>query len=116
MIPVVTTLATALPEIDPNNDHSLRALARLYRRQGQWNELIHTYDRHVAATGDRNDRVPLFHAMGGVYADELKDLDRAIDAVLDALRGRPHIFTLGHGIGQHTPIPHVERLLARLRG
>lgn len=43
-------------------------------------------------------------------------LDRAVDAVLHALRGRPHIFNLGHGIGQHTPIPHVERLLARLRG
>ena len=43
-------------------------------------------------------------------------LDRAVDAVLHALRDRPHIFNLGHGIGQHTPIPHVERLLARLRG
>ena len=43
-------------------------------------------------------------------------LDRAVDAVLHALRDRPHIFNLGHGIGQHTPIPHVERLLARLKG
>lgn len=30
--------------------------------------------------------------------------------------GRPHIFNLGHGILPETPIAHVERLVARLRG
>jgi uroporphyrinogen decarboxylase len=43
-------------------------------------------------------------------------LDDGIDRVLDAFRERPHIFNLGHGIGQHTPIAHVEQLLARVRG
>jgi uroporphyrinogen decarboxylase len=43
-------------------------------------------------------------------------LDRGIGRVLDAFRERPHVFNLGHGIGQHTPIAHVERLLARVRG
>ena len=43
-------------------------------------------------------------------------LDRAVDHIRDAFRDRPHIFNLGHGIGQHTPVAHVERLLARLRG
>lgn len=42
-------------------------------------------------------------------------LDRATDRVLAAFADRPHIFNLGHGIGQHTPIAHVERLLARVR-
>lgn len=37
-------------------------------------------------------------------------------AVLDALAGRPHIFNLGHGIDRHTPIDHVERLVAAVRG
>jgi uroporphyrinogen decarboxylase len=42
-------------------------------------------------------------------------LDEGIDRILDAFRERPHIFNLGHGIGQHTPIAHVEQLLARVR-
>ena len=36
-------------------------------------------------------------------------------AILNALAGRPHIFNLGHGIGQHTPIEHVEQLLGVVR-
>ncbi|WP_375382120.1 uroporphyrinogen decarboxylase [uncultured Sphingomonas sp.] len=43
-------------------------------------------------------------------------LDRGIDRVLAAFPDRPLVFNLGHGIGQHTPIAHVERLLARVRG
>jgi len=36
--------------------------------------------------------------------------------LLDALGQRPHIFNLGHGIGQHTPIAHVEQLVELVRG
>jgi uroporphyrinogen decarboxylase len=43
-------------------------------------------------------------------------LDRAVDNILDALSGRPHIFNLGHGILPDTPIAHVEQLVARVRG
>ncbi len=43
-------------------------------------------------------------------------LDREIDLILQAFDGRPHIFNLGHGILPQTPIAHVERLLARVRG
>ncbi|MDP9086664.1 MAG: uroporphyrinogen decarboxylase, partial [Pseudomonadota bacterium] len=42
-------------------------------------------------------------------------LDSAIDRVVTAFRGRPHIFNLGHGILQDTPIERVERALARVR-
>lgn len=35
--------------------------------------------------------------------------------ILDAFVGRPHVFNLGHGIGQHTPIEHVEQLLGVVR-
>lgn len=45
-----------------------------------------------------------------------RTLDDAIDRVIGALADRPHVFNLGHGIQQHTPIAHVERLLARVRG
>jgi uroporphyrinogen decarboxylase len=43
-------------------------------------------------------------------------LDAAIDAILQALGQGPHVFNLGHGILPETPIAHVERLVARVRG
>jgi uroporphyrinogen decarboxylase len=53
---------------------------------------------------------PLALKAGGVA------LDRALDRCLEAMRGRPHILNLGHGIDRFTPIAHVEQLLKRLRG
>jgi uroporphyrinogen decarboxylase len=43
-------------------------------------------------------------------------LDAAVDQVMRAFADRPFIFNLGHGILPDTPIPHVERMLARVRG
>jgi uroporphyrinogen decarboxylase len=40
----------------------------------------------------------------------------AVRRILDALAGRPHIFNLGHGILQDTPIAHVEQLIALVKG
>ncbi len=42
-------------------------------------------------------------------------LTAEIAAVLDAVRGRPHIFNLGHGIVPQTPPEHVAALLAQVR-
>ena len=42
-------------------------------------------------------------------------LDEAVDRILAAMRGRPHIFNLGHGILPETPIENVERLVALVR-
>ena len=36
--------------------------------------------------------------------------------ILETLRERPHVFNLGHGIGQHTPIANVEALVDAVRG
>jgi uroporphyrinogen decarboxylase len=36
--------------------------------------------------------------------------------ILDAFAGRPHIFNLGHGIQQTTPIEHVEQLVELVKG
>jgi uroporphyrinogen decarboxylase len=39
----------------------------------------------------------------------------SVDGILDAFSTRPHIFNLGHGIGQHTPPEHVNVLIDHLR-
>lgn len=44
------------------------------------------------------------------------ELEKQTLRVLDAFADRPHVFNLGHGIGQHTPIAHVEHLLSVVRG
>ena len=43
-------------------------------------------------------------------------LTGGVDHILKAVRGRPHIFNLGHGILPETPIDHVAQLIARVRG
>jgi uroporphyrinogen decarboxylase len=43
-------------------------------------------------------------------------LRSAASSILDAFAGRPHIFNLGHGILPDTPIAHVEKLLAQVKG
>ncbi len=39
----------------------------------------------------------------------------AVDSILDAFAEGPHIFNLGHGILQDTPIDHVEAMLAYVK-
>jgi uroporphyrinogen decarboxylase len=53
---------------------------------------------------------PLLLLAGG------SDLEKQTLRVLDAFADRPHVFNLGHGIGQFTPIGHVEALLGIVRG
>ena len=43
-------------------------------------------------------------------------MEQGIDHIIAAVRGRPHIFNLGHGILPETPIAHVEQMIARVRG
>ena len=43
-------------------------------------------------------------------------LRSAVELILDAFADRPHIFNLGHGIQQTTPIEHVEELVALVKG
>lgn len=52
---------------------------------------------------------PLLLLAGGA------ELERQATRVLDAFADRPHVFNLGHGIGQFTPIEHVEQLLGVVR-
>ncbi|MDE2434636.1 MAG: uroporphyrinogen decarboxylase [Sphingomonadales bacterium] len=52
---------------------------------------------------------PLLLLAGGA------ELERQTLRILDAFADRPHVFNLGHGIGQTTPVEHVGHLLALIR-
>jgi len=43
-------------------------------------------------------------------------LESRVRDIIATLEGVPHIFNLGHGIVPETPIAHVERLIAQVRG
>jgi tetratricopeptide (TPR) repeat protein len=70
-------------DIDPNHLDALDALARIYRSLQRWDQVISTYERHVAATPSRTEKLDIYKALGDVYANELKDHDRAIDTYLN---------------------------------
>ena len=53
---------------------------------------------------------PLLLIAGG------QELERQTLRVLEAFADRPHVFNLGHGIGQTTPLEHVGQLLSVVRG
>jgi uroporphyrinogen decarboxylase len=44
-----------------------------------------------------------------------ESLRQRTEEILSAFSERPHVFNLGHGIGQFTPIPHVEQLIETVR-
>jgi uroporphyrinogen decarboxylase len=43
-------------------------------------------------------------------------LASAVRGILDAFASRPHIFNLGHGILQDTPIARVQDMLTQVKG
>lgn len=42
-------------------------------------------------------------------------MEKRVREILEAYKGRPHIFNLGHGVRPDTPIPHVERVVEIVR-
>ncbi|MFN3517228.1 MAG: uroporphyrinogen decarboxylase [Novosphingobium sp.] len=52
---------------------------------------------------------PLLLLAGG------EEMERQALRILNAFAERPHVFNLGHGIGQTTPVEHVAQLLSLVR-
>ncbi|MBI2894767.1 MAG: tetratricopeptide repeat protein [Deltaproteobacteria bacterium] len=72
-------------EIDPQNENALKGLERLYRHQQRWHELIDSLVRHIGATSVRAEKVAMYEQIGQVYADEIGDPERAIEAYRNVL-------------------------------
>jgi len=69
-----------LLEIDPTHEPALEALARAYNRLRQWHDLVGAYERHISITMDRGKKIELYAKIALVFADELTDADKAIEA------------------------------------
>ncbi|MEB2322623.1 MAG: tetratricopeptide repeat protein, partial [Sorangiineae bacterium] len=67
-------------EIDVTNQTAYTALERCYRRLKQWLDLVNTYERHISEVADYQTKVELYGYIAQVFADEVGDVDRAIDA------------------------------------
>jgi uroporphyrinogen decarboxylase len=52
---------------------------------------------------------PVFLLTGG------KEMDRAVERIIDVCRARPHIFNLGHGVDKQTKPEAVQRLVSKVR-
>jgi golgin subfamily B member 1 len=70
-------------EMDPLHTGALTGLERIYRQLKKWPELVASYERHVDAAQDQGEKAELHQQIGGVYRDEIKDVDRAIDSFLN---------------------------------
>jgi uroporphyrinogen decarboxylase len=68
--------------------------------------VLPTLPKSVATQGNLD---PLALIAGG------EPMEQGIDHILNAVRGRPHIFNLGHGILPETPVDHVSQLIDRVR-
>ena len=69
-------------DTDAGNQMALRGLARLYRGQKKWHELIDTLERELEVVTGVEDKAALHAQIGAVYHRELKDLDRAVESYL----------------------------------
>lgn len=84
--------ATAFEKVlvlDSVDTNAMSALERLYRHMRKWPELIDTYERHVSATPDRQQKCDLYVNKGEVLEVELKDLPQATDEYNNALAIMP---------------------------
>jgi len=67
-------------EISPAEERAYVALARCYRRLKQWLDLINAYERHISEAASSATKVEVYGAIAQVFAEEVGDVDRAIDA------------------------------------
>lgn len=75
-------------DIDPENDEALTALARYYRAQSRWQDVILVYERHLDLLQDSARRAEKAVQLGSVLADQGLT-ERAIEAYETALSASP---------------------------
>ena len=72
-------------DIDPADFDALRALARLYEQQGEWQKLIGILQSQDNATTDESLQRSIVQRIGAVYQEKLGDNDNAVVAYNEVL-------------------------------
>ncbi len=86
-------------QVDADNVRAVENLERLYRAQGQWEDLVKTYEAHISLTRDPQEIVQLYLAIGQVYAQELGRQDKAEQMYTAALDFDPGSQGAIHSLG-----------------
>jgi tetratricopeptide (TPR) repeat protein len=76
--------------LDPAELRAYVALERCYRRLKQWREFVATCERHIGELTESDAKVKLYEEIAQVYADEIEELDRSIDAYQNILDFDPN--------------------------
>ncbi|MHB8418036.1 MAG: tetratricopeptide repeat protein [Myxococcales bacterium] len=72
-----------------------KALSRLYEKSGKIGELCEMYEREIAATRDRDQRIALWTQVAQLADERLSDVDRAVRAYLAVIEEAPdHLPTI----------------------
>ncbi|HEY1955683.1 MAG TPA: tetratricopeptide repeat protein [Polyangiaceae bacterium] len=75
--------------LDGANDAALTALARHYRAQGKWEEVVKITERHAAATSDEARRLELMLGRARTLAEQVGSPERATRAYEQILEMSP---------------------------
>ncbi len=67
-------------QVDASRDEAHEGLARCLRRLKRWSELVEALEAHLSEVSSSEARVPLYQQLGQVYAEELNEAQRALDA------------------------------------
>jgi cellulose synthase operon protein C len=72
-----------------------KALTRLYEKGGRFKELCEMYERDIAVTRDRDQRISLWTQVAQLADERLKDTDRAVKAYMSIIEEVPdHLPTI----------------------
>lgn len=86
----------------PSYFPALRALARMYRAQGDWENLIEILRAEAANRSDPTERANAMFQAAAIWEDQLKKPDKAIEGYQEVLRLAPN---------HTTALQQLERLL-----
>ena len=79
-VPAATATLRRVVEVAPDHLPTLRNLARLFERGGQWTELIALHDHEARLSNDAKQVVSLAHRNAELIEEQLKDREAAIAA------------------------------------
>ncbi|MCI0671985.1 MAG: gliding motility protein, partial [Myxococcaceae bacterium] len=85
--------------LDAQNLQAVRALERLRRAQGRWDELVQALSHHIQVTVDRQEQAALYVEMGDVFHQGLRAVDRAVTTYHRALELEPGHRGALHSLG-----------------